>query len=230
MNPKKILRTEAVIFDLDDTLYPENEYVVSAYREISNIVAKDFNQDSNEIFHKLMSFRKEHGDSNVLQRLMGYLGKPHSVSYIHDVLVPAYRNCECNLNLLKDAKELLEILEGKVLLGIITNGGSYTQRNKIRLLNIENKFDSIIITGEHFTKEFWKPDSKPFELCINQLNINPSKGIYVGNNPRFDVNGAHKVGLNVFIRNLEVMNEDKASHKYISITSLLDLLNYIDFV
>ncbi len=41
-----------------------------------------------------------------------------------------------------------------------------------------------------------KPDSKPFLLCLEKMNIKPAEAIYVGDDFQKDVLGASSVGMN----------------------------------
>lgn len=49
-------KIKAVIFDLDDTLYPEHEYVSCAYRDIARMVSEDYGNNPDDIYQKLMFF------------------------------------------------------------------------------------------------------------------------------------------------------------------------------
>ena len=50
---------KAVIFDLDDTLVSEEEYVISGYRHVSKLISVETGIDSNGIFDDLMRLYKE---------------------------------------------------------------------------------------------------------------------------------------------------------------------------
>ncbi len=89
-------------------------------------------------------------------------------------------------------KPMLEELRSKgIKLGLITNGRSETQRNKLKLLGIEGIFDEIIISGELGAE---KPDTKPFEVMSERLGIAPESLIYVGDFPVNDIEASRKAG------------------------------------
>ncbi len=75
--------------------------------------------------------------------------------------------------------------------GLITNGKSELQRKKISILNLENKFDEIIISGE-FGKH--KPDLSIFQEMSKRIEIAPENLVYVGDHPINDVDAAAKAG------------------------------------
>ena len=89
-------------------------------------------------------------------------------------------------------KPMLENLRKRGLkLGIITNGRSETQRSKIKLLDIEEYFDEIIVSEEVGAE---KPSSKPFEVMSERLDIAPENLIYVGDFPVNDIEASRKAG------------------------------------
>lgn len=76
-------------------------------------------------------------------------------------------------------------------LGLITNGSSETQRSKLRILGIEDKFDYVLITGEFGVH---KPNPEPFLAMAEKLSAKPSALLYVGDNPENDVDASRKAG------------------------------------
>jgi len=76
-------------------------------------------------------------------------------------------------------------------LGLITNGGEALQRAKLRMLQMENDFDAVLITGAFGTD---KPDPAPFAAMAAQLALPPAELLYVGDNPFNDVEGARRAG------------------------------------
>ena len=75
--------------------------------------------------------------------------------------------------------------------GLITNGISETQRGKLRLLGIEDSFDSLLITGEFGV---YKPAPEPFLACAERLGCAPSELLYVGDHPANDVDASRNAG------------------------------------
>ena len=61
--------------------------------------------------------------------------------------------------------------------GIITNGSSQRQRAKIINTNLNNYFDTIIISEEVGLS---KPDKRIFELALNKLDVQPEDVLFVG--------------------------------------------------
>lgn len=175
---------KAVVFDLDDTLISELDYVKSGFRHISNILSLQLRQSREEIYNQLTEFFSE--DTNmVFNRLFDKL----SVSYTEDdilKLVDAYRSHMPEIKFYEDVLPVLDTLKQKnIKTGIITDGYAITQRNKLQVLQADEYFDHIIVTDE-LGRSYWKPNPLAFELMKEQLNVEFDEMMYVGDNPAKD--------------------------------------------
>ena len=175
---------KAIIFDLDDTLISEMQYIESGYRHISELLTDITHVDDNSIFSLLMDLFHD-SPKNVFNRLFDKL----NISYKEDnilKLVEIYRNHEPHIQFFDDVLPNLELLKVKgIKTGIITDGYISTQRNKLRILNANKYFDHIIVTQE-LGRKYWKPHPRPFELMKDKLNIEFNEMVYVGDNPEKD--------------------------------------------
>ena len=140
------------IFDLDDTLYPEIEFLKSGYNSIvrylepiikdnilDEMLSRYFSKDN--VFNWILS---KYGDKGITK----------------EKLLAIYRDHYPNIKLEKETYHFLnELKVNNIPMGIITDGRSRTQRNKLEALGIINYFDDIIIS-EEFGSE--KPNPKNF--------------------------------------------------------------------
>lgn len=175
-----IKKFKAVIFDLDDTLYPEIDYVISGFRVVSSEISKHYNLDATMVLHKMVDLFKL-DRKNVFNRLLDSLNVQYSDDYIM-YLVDEYRNHIPEIRLYEDADYIIKYLYSKkIKLGIITDGYKIAQRNKIKALNIEKYFDCIIITDE-WGKEYWKPHRRSYDVAKDILEVEYKEMVYVGDN------------------------------------------------
>lgn len=175
---------KAVIFDLDDTLISEREYVISGYRHIADMLSVKVGVDKQAIFDMLMGFFQI-SPKNVFNRLLDKMELPYTKGDIME-LVDAYRNHEPDITFYDDVIPCLERLKEKgIKTGIITDGYISTQRNKLKVLNIDRYFNHIILT-EELGREYWKPNSQAFKNMRNSLKTAFDEMIYVGDNPEKD--------------------------------------------
>lgn len=145
------MTTKTIVFDLDDTLVKEIDYLKSAFMEIALFLDKN----DTTLFNTMFEWYQNKED--VFQNLE----KRYS-SAKKEVLRKMYRNHFPNFNPNSEAKQILIDIKAKgYFLGLITDGFSITQRNKIKALNIEHLFDLIVISEEF---GFEKPNPKNFEI------------------------------------------------------------------
>jgi HAD superfamily hydrolase (TIGR01549 family) len=91
------------------------------------------------------------------------------------------------------ARELLSDLHAAGYgLGLLTNGLSDGQWEKIRSLHIEHDFDAVVVAGD---VGVYKPDPRAFAVLLDRLGAHASKALFVGDSYEMDVLGAHAAGL-----------------------------------
>lgn len=174
-----------VLFDLDDTLYPELSFVKSGYCAVSELIEQKY-QISGDIYEELCSLFKE--DSRmVFNRFL----EKHSISCTEtDImeLVACYREHKPAISLYPDALDtLMRLKDAGCKLGIISDGYAVSQSNKINALFPKkiDIFDKIILTDE-FGKDYYKPDSRAFLMMKEFFGTNWENMVYVGDNPKKD--------------------------------------------
>ncbi|MDM1391404.1 HAD family hydrolase [Myroides marinus] len=172
MKDKKV-----VVFDLDDTLIKELHYLESAYKEI----ALKVDSSNASLFDKMLVlyYRGE----NVFK----WLTEEYSTAEVSQLL-DWYRNHYPNLSLVDGAKEVLSYCkEQNWILGLITDGRSITQRNKLKAIGLVDYFDLVIISEEFGSM---KPTLANFEI------FNQFEGIryYIGDNVKKDFITPNKLG------------------------------------
>ena len=133
-----------------------------------------------------------------------------------------------DIKLYDDAKYILKALHQKgIKLGMITDGYKITQRNKLKVLDIDSYFEYIVVTDE-LGREFWKPHSRPYEIIKDKLNLDYENMVYVGDNVSKDFITANKLGMSTVFINREdgVYSNIEIDDEYIAkleVDSLLEL-------
>lgn len=215
-----------IIFDLDDTLYPEMEFVKSGFRKVAEIIEKDSDLPIDHIFEMLMKeFSRDR--KFVFDRVLKEIGI-YNKSYILK-LVEIYRTHRPDIKLYDDAKEILEALKDKFYLGIITDGFPITQKLKIEALGIEKYFNKIIYTWER-GKDYSKPSSGPFIDMLEFFSFDAKDAVYIGDNVEKDFKGPKEIGIFTIriIREGIYKDSSPLNESYepnLTISSLLDLLS-----
>ncbi len=169
----------AIVFDLDDTLYNELDYLKSAYKELAQKLEPE---SSHQLFSDLLS--RYRNKENVFEYVAERYGIPITE------LLEFYRNHIPDIAPFDGVIELLKAIKSKKgRLGIITDGRSNTQRNKIKALKIDTLIDFVVISGEIGTE---KPSEENYRLIENELACNVN--YYIGDNIKKDFVTPNKIG------------------------------------
>lgn len=175
---------KTVVFDLDDTLYPEAQYIDSGFKRVADHIERKygiknvyselnrlFYEDRNNVYNRLFKSRRINCGANDIS-----------------ILVKIYReNKPEKLDLYPGAMELLLRLKKKgVPLGVITDGRVSQQNAKINALRIRDCFDEIVISDSLGGEQYRKPDKRVYLYMASKLKIEPGEMIYIGDNPEKD--------------------------------------------
>ena len=212
-----ILETNnVVVFDLDDTLYSEVDFLKSAYKEIAIKIAFKINV-SNEIVYKDMLeyfYAKKNVFEDILLKYNSHLNVLE--------LLNLYRNHKPQINLSEDKIEVLNFFKSKhVSLGLLTDGRSVQQRNKIEALNLNQWFTEIVISEEFGSEKPNINNFKHFEDVFGSGNY-----FYIGDNIKKDFVAPNKLnwtticlkdnGLNIHSQNTTNVNKQHLAQHNIS--------------
>ncbi len=110
-----------------------------------------------------------------------------------DELAEAFFRSRRTLHLLfDDTLPTLASLRGRYRMGLLTNGASDLQREKIDGARIGTYFDATAISGDVGVK---KPQPQMFEAILAKLGVQAPEAVMVGNSLVADVAGAQNVGI-----------------------------------
>lgn len=101
---------------------------------------------------------------------------------------------EAGWQLFADARPVLDALRARadLRLGVVTNGESDLQRQKLDALGITAYFDVVVVSGDHG----WpKPDRRIFERAVAGVGVPAGRCLFVGDRQDVDVAGAAAAGL-----------------------------------
>ena len=172
---------EAIIFDLDDTLYSEKEYIRSGFRAI----AEHFGKPQ---FEKELWKAYEQGG-----RAIDEVFALHGCIDLKQEALQIYRFHEPRIHLYAGVSDMLSRLRQTYSIGIITDGRPEGQRAKIRALGLTT--NEIIITDELGGIECRKPNPTAFILMQEKMEIPFEKIAYVGDNITKDFQAPDELGM-----------------------------------
>ena len=182
-----------VVFDMDDTLYLERDYVRSGFQAVAADVGARSDvreQDAFTLMWDLFESGTRGTTFNDLLERYPELSETHSVAD----LVKRYREHAPTIDLLPEMKALLiELQEKAVPTGVITDGPYVSQRAKADALQLERYVDTVILT-DTWGRDYWKPHPRAFEKAGEDLSLAPEQLIYIGDNPTKDFHAPAQLG------------------------------------
>ena len=210
----------AIVFDLDDTLYPESEYIQSGIFYILSIVQRLYNKTT---YLPSLNIEDLTASNDFIQKIIEAYKLPENVK---ESLLWIYRVHKPSIKIKPQVSKLITSLTGSCKSVIIlTDGRSVTQRLKIESLGLSHL--PAYISEEYFLE---KPSPDRFLKIMNEFSC--KNYIYVADNPQKDFLAPNSlawttIGLKGHQNNIYSQNLDKLPKEYwpnIWIDSLSDLL------
>lgn len=218
-----------LVFDLDDTLYPEREFVFSGYKAVDTFLKQNYKIES---FFDVASKLFLSGTRNrIFDLALSILNIEYDEELIQ-ILLRVYRNHLPTINLYADAKWALNYYKNRFPLGLITDGYLTTQRNKVQSLGLNRKINYKVYSDQ-YGRENWKPSAVPYKQVM--LKYGKSKYIYVGDNPKKDFVTAKKLGWNTIRVNrgcgeYDAIIVDQQFEADVQIESLYQLEHHLNMI
>jgi putative hydrolase of the HAD superfamily len=179
-----------VVFDLDDTLYPEHAFVISGFEAVDRELQRRQIQGFLPVAQKLF---QEGVRGKVFDNVLEQLGIPSSTEMIRE-MVEIYRFHKPRLALFPDAQRILDQYAGQSI-GLLTDGAARMQRNKVQALELDTKFAAAMFTDE-LEGEHGKPSPLPFQRIAAMLGRENEmeRMVYVADNPKKDFVAPNRLG------------------------------------
>ncbi|OQX70406.1 MAG: hypothetical protein B6A08_00840 [Sorangiineae bacterium NIC37A_2] len=178
-----------VIFDLDDTLYLESEFARSGFRHLdTSLRTRGISGFFERAWERFCAGHR----TKIFDAVLAELGVDASEAKVRE-LVEMFRSHRPEISLAPDAAWLLDHWAGERALGLITDGWSLTQHQKIDALALRQRLACIVVSDDLGGPDFWKPSPAPFEAVMSRMGPR-EKFVYVGDNPHKDFVTARKLG------------------------------------
>ncbi len=183
---------QAIVFDLDDTLYAERAYVRSGFRAVAAWLEEVLHVSSTEVFNELDAIFEAGNRSHTFDSLLERRGMLRAVRV--ETLLAVYRSHEPTIDLYPGMRELLKRLRRRYRLGLVSDGSLAVQRRKVSALEIEALLDAIVLSDK-WGREAWKPSTVPFREVLRKLGVAAQQAVYVADNMVKDFAGPASVGM-----------------------------------
>jgi len=219
----------SILFDIDGTLIDHGHSQEMALRrlhrhlDLQEAGLDDFVEEWKRVGKKYFD---EYARGNVtlaeqrifrVQEALGRFGREigyHGAYGLFEIYLSFYKDY---WTLYPEVKGVLSGLKSRYKLGVISNGDSCGQREKLTMTGISDMFDTIVISEDIGVA---KPDPKIFYHALGELGVKPQESLYVGDDLVADIDGARASGMvDVYLNR----NDDEHSHATFTINSLDEL-------
>ena len=202
-----------IVFDLDDTLYDEIDFVKSGFLEVSEYLG------DRRYFEFMWSEFVTNGSGKIFDKLIDKFSIKEDITK----LIEIYRFHIPRITLPSSSKKVLKYaLNYKS--AIITDGHYITQKNKYQALGLDKYIDLPIFTDFYHTK---KPELKPFKMVMEKFA--DSEYIYISDNPKKDFIAPKELGWKTLrYKNPNGIYRDIENNADIEVYSREEILKVLD--
>jgi putative hydrolase of the HAD superfamily len=190
------------LFDLDDTLLDDsaakNHYMPKLYHHFKDYIRYNENdfygkwREAIPKYHKKYTSGEMTFEEQRAQRVRDAFGDwDLNNEIVADVVKSFDKYFKEGWKPFKDTMRILEFLRG-FRKGIVTNGSTKQQNEKIDILGIRRYFDCILISEDI---GFSKPDEKILRKTCDRLGCSPSECFFIGDSWEIDVIGSYKAAM-----------------------------------
>lgn len=194
---------DAIFFDVDDTLFSTSEFAEKAryascmamHRAGLKLEPQVLMDELREVVSEFSSNYDHHFDQ-LLRRIPKRHYKGVNPAIIMAAAVIAYHDTKMReLVPYADAIRLLQDLAGlDMVRGIISNGLTIKQAEKLLRLGV---YPYLTPTAIYISEQIGinKPNVKLYRRACSDLNLKPSRCVYVGDHPTRDIDPANALGM-----------------------------------
>jgi putative hydrolase of the HAD superfamily len=177
-----------LVFDLDDTLYSEIEFVQSGFSAVSSFLTESYG--IKPVYNRMLEIFNEYGRGKVFDIILKESGvftrktvrKCISIYRYHEPKIHLHNSSILCIQRFADTHKY-----------IVTDGNKYVQENKVRALGLYPLFNGVYISRKYgVNKE--KPSPYCFDKICKEENVSPDEVVYIGDNPHKDFVGIKPLG------------------------------------
>ena len=221
-----------VFFDLDHTLWDFDKNSALAFKRVfdKNNIALSLDVFLNAYepinFKYWAAFREERVTKQQLRRgrlidSFKQCNLAYSIEIIDKLSDDYIEELPGNNHLLPGALEILEYLESRYKLHIITNGFHEVQQIKLQKSSIKSFFKTVTSSEEVGVK---KPNPKVFYAALEKAKVNASNALMIGDTYGADIVGALGVNMDVIFYNY---HKEIITSKINSVDHLIEIKNLL---
>ncbi len=223
---QKCNQLKAVIFDFDDTLSDRKIGFIKYAKHFLGKYFPDMTEAEIETAAEEMHVRNNGGYSDRELFFKGIIKdfgmkNPPSLEQLYDEYNTIFPQMT---QLFPDTIETLKTLRSRgIKIGVVTNGISEMQHNKLHYSGVDKLVDAVVVSGD---LPFKKPSVEIFDYAAEKLGVRNDQVIFVGDHPKNDISGARKAGMNV-VWMKHGLFKDETLEETASINKISEILDFV---
>lgn len=183
------VRFDTLLFDLDDTLIAEMDFVRSGWRAVALHLAGLTGVGQDPLL-AMMADAFGRDPAHVFDQVCEQLGQRSSLV---GECVDRYRFHDCALRVLPDADRVLAWARDRRT-GIVSDGWPAVQRAKLAAAGLGERVEVVVLTGD-LPLGSAKPSPAGFRAALDALGSVPERAVYVADNLEKDFIGPRQLGM-----------------------------------
>lgn len=181
---------KVIIFDLDNTLYNELDYVYSGFKAVANYFNQAYSLPFEETYYFMIEELKTKGRGKIFNSILS----KYKLDTLKNVkrAVSVYRLHTPKITLPESSKDILNYYSNKPIY-IVTDGNKIVQAKKIEALGLNRYIKKAFITHQYGLK-YAKPSTYCFEKIASIEKVHPEEIVYIGDDIEKDFVGIKPLG------------------------------------
>ena len=182
----------AVLCDLDDTLFPQADWLAGAWNAVATTAATDYGVAHAPFLaalHEAAAAGSARG--GIIDRALAAV---HAQAPVKELVATFQAYRAPRLTTYPGVVKALATLRERMPIAVITDGDPGVQEGKLASLGLLDAVDCVVIS-DRFGREFRKPNPKPFQHALATLGVPAHLAVCIGDRPDKDVAGAHALGI-----------------------------------
>jgi putative hydrolase of the HAD superfamily len=214
-----------VLVDLDDTLYPQAEYLALAWYAVAECGAR-LGLDRGRLHAALIAAAAAgSARGGIIDEAVRQLGGDQlgGDGELVPELVAAFHGVRPRrLTPFPGVRAALRELRALVPVAVVTDGAVAGQRAKLAALGLADAFD-VTVFSDGWGREFRKPHPRPFRTALALLGVDAAEAVMIGDRPDKDIAGAARVGIRgIRVRSGEYRSRPEHPDTWLSVRTFAD--------
>ncbi|MCA0931069.1 HAD family hydrolase [Lutimonas saemankumensis] len=172
-----LLNYDCYIFDLDNTLYDENVYLFSVYREISEFISSRYEFESEVVENYLINEFNERGRHKLLSKMITHFEINDALLSNLLLIMRTHVMSAPMLLFPKMRSFLLQLITCKKKTFVLTNGNVQQQKNKIKQIDWTGLNNIHFVFANEIEP---KPSPKAIATIFSNHQLHGSNAILIG--------------------------------------------------